>query len=111
MIFAREGKKPIDILRRPGASEEGSTLGISGRFTIPAQVMIEETTLKGISRALRLQGRNKALTGHRLQEAEEVEALEEGSAPSLGDCSVYSVGRIKDIKQGRAKSRSRNKKR
>ena len=66
--------------------------------------MIEETTLKGISRALRLQGRNKALTGHRLQEAEEAEYSEEDSAPSLGDCSVYSAGRIKDIQQGHAKS-------
>jgi hypothetical protein len=54
--------------------------------------MIEETTLKGISRAPRLQGRNKALTGHRLQVVEEAEASEEGSAPSLGDCSVYSAG-------------------
>jgi hypothetical protein len=38
--------------------------------------MTEETTLKGISKAPRLQGYNKALTGHQLQEAEEEEALE-----------------------------------
>jgi hypothetical protein len=44
--------------------------------------MTEETTLKGISRAPRLHGRNKVLTGHRLQEVEEAEASEEGLAPS-----------------------------
>jgi hypothetical protein len=66
--------------------------------------MTEETTLKGISRAPRLQGCNKALTGHRLQEAEEAEALEEGSSTSPRDCSVYSAGRIKDIQQGCDKS-------
>jgi hypothetical protein len=82
-----------------------------GRSTIPTQVMTEETTLKGINRAPKLQGRNKALTGHQLQEVEEAEASEEGSAPSLGDCFVYSTGRTKDIQQGRAKSQSRSKKR
>jgi hypothetical protein len=66
---------------------------------------------QGIIRAPRLQGRNKALIGHRLQEVEEAEASEEGSTPSLRDCSVYSVGRTKDIQQGRAKSRSRSRKR
>jgi hypothetical protein len=76
---------------------------------ILAQVMTEETTLKGISRAPRLQGRSRALRGQRLQEVEEAEALEEGSAPSLGDCSVYSAGKIKDIQQGRARSRSRSR--
>jgi hypothetical protein len=67
--------------------------------------------LKDITRAPRLQGRNKALTGHQLQEAGEAEASEQGLAPSPGDCSIYSAGRIKDIQQGHAKSRSRSKKR
>jgi hypothetical protein len=84
--------------------EEGFTLDMLEQSTILAQVMTEETTLNGISRAPRLQGRNKVLTDHRLQEAEEAEALEEGSAPSPGGCSIYSIGRIKDIQQGRAKS-------
>jgi hypothetical protein len=66
--------------------------------------MTEGTTLKGISRAPRLQGHNKVLIGHQLQEAEEAEGSNEGSAPSRGGCSVYSMGRIKDIQQGRAKS-------
>jgi hypothetical protein len=43
-------------------------------------------------------------------EAEEEEALEEGSAPNLECCSAYFAGRIKDIQQGHAKSWSRSKK-
>jgi hypothetical protein len=73
--------------------------------------MIEETTLKGINKAPRLQGHNKTLIGHQLQEAKEEEASKEGSAPNPGCCSIYSAEKIKDIQQGHAKSRSRNKKR
>jgi hypothetical protein len=74
--------------------------------------MIEErTTLKGTSKGPSLQGHNKILTSHQLQEAEEEEASEEYSTPNLGGCSVYSAGRIKDIQQGRAKSRFKSKKR
>ena len=51
------------------------------------------------------------LTGHQLQEAEGEEASEEGSALNPGDCSVYSVGRIRDTQQGRAKSRSKSRRR
>jgi hypothetical protein len=79
--------------------------------TISAQVTTEETTLNGINKAPSLQGRNKVLTGHQLQEAEEEEASEGGSAPNPGRCSVYSAGRIKDKQQGCAKLRSRSKKR
>jgi hypothetical protein len=74
-------------------------------------MMTEETTLKVINSAPNFQGHNKALTGHQLQEAEEAEASKEGSTPSPGDCSIYFAVRIKDIQQGRAKSRSRSKKR
>jgi hypothetical protein len=84
---------------------------MSEHFTILAQVTIEETTLKDISEASSLQGRNKVLTGHQLQEVEEEEASEEGSALNLGGCSIYSVGKIRDTQQGRAKSQSRSKKR
>jgi hypothetical protein len=38
MIFSKEGKKPSDTLSWPGASEEDSTLGMSGRFIIPVQM-------------------------------------------------------------------------
>jgi hypothetical protein len=84
---------------------------MSEQSIIPTQVTTEETTLKGISKAPSLQGRNKVLTGHQLQEAEEEEASEEGSSPNPGGCSICSVGRIKDIQQRRAKSRSKSKNR
>jgi hypothetical protein len=85
---------------------------MSKQSTIPAQVTTEEeTTLKGTSKALSLQERNKVLIGHQLQEAEGEEASEEGSAPNPGGCSVYSAWRIKYIQQGRAKSRFKSKKR
>jgi hypothetical protein len=39
------------------------------------------------------------------------EASEEGLALNLGDCSAYSVGRIRDTQRRRAKSRSKSKRR
>jgi hypothetical protein len=84
---------------------------MSEQFTIPSEVTTKETTLEDISKASSLQGRNKVLTGHQLQEGEEEEASEEGSAPNTGGCSVYSAGKIRDTQQGCAKSRSRSKKR
>jgi hypothetical protein len=50
----------------------------------------EETMLKTISKAPSLQGCNKVLIGHQLQEAEE-----EGSVPNPEGCSIYSVGTIR----------------
>jgi hypothetical protein len=76
---------------------------MSEQSTIPAQVLTGQTTLKATSKAPNLQGCNKALTGHQLQGVEEEEASEEGLAPNPGGCSVYSMGRIRDIQQGRAK--------
>jgi molybdopterin synthase catalytic subunit len=84
---------------------------MSEQSTILAQVMTEEITLKATSKAPSLQGRNKAPSDHQLQEAEEEEASEEGSIPNPEGCSVYFVGKIRDIQQGRARSRSRSKKR
>jgi hypothetical protein len=46
-----------------------------------------------------------------LQEVEGEEVSKEGSARNLGDCSAYSVGRIKNTQQGRAKSRSKSRRR
>ena len=37
--------------------------------------------------------------------------MEEGSTLNLGDCSTYSVGRIRDTQQGCAKSRSKSRRR
>jgi hypothetical protein len=75
--FRKEGKKPIDILRRPEASEEGSTQGMSGRYKISAQVKAEAITPKGINTTPNHLGRSKAPSNHQLQEAEGDEALEE----------------------------------
>jgi hypothetical protein len=46
MISGKEGKKLIDTLRWPGASEEDSTPGMSGQSIIPAQLMIGEANPK-----------------------------------------------------------------
>ena len=99
MTSDREGKRPTNTQRWLGALEEGSTPNMSEQSTILAQVTIEETTHKDISKTPNLQGCNKVLTCHQLQEAEEEEASKEGSAPNLEGCSVYSARRIKDIQQ------------
>jgi hypothetical protein len=83
---------------------------MSGKFITLAQVMIGEIILKVISTSLSHEGHNKAPLDHQLQEAEEEEASVEGSTPNQEGCFVYSMEKIKDIQQGRAKSRSRNKK-
>jgi hypothetical protein len=70
MTFGKEGKKPTDTLRWPRASEEDSTLGMSGQSIMPPQVTTRETIPKGSSTTLSRQEHNKALSGHRLQEAE-----------------------------------------
>jgi hypothetical protein len=110
MTFDKEGKKPTDTLRWPGASEEDSTLGMSGQSIMPAQVTTGETTLKGSITALSPQEHNRALLGHRLQEAEGGEALEEDMEISLGNCFVYSTVKIRGIPQGRAKLQFRSRK-
>jgi hypothetical protein len=67
-------------------------------------MMTGQTTPKAASKAHSLRECSKPLTGHQLQEAEGEEASEEGLALNLGDCSAYSMGRIRDTQQGRAKS-------
>jgi hypothetical protein len=108
ITFGREGKKPIHTVRWPEASEEDSTLGMLGRSITPAQAMIGEIILKGISIALNHQGHNKAPSGHQLQEAEEVEALVEDSASNQEGCFAYFVEKIRGIQQWHAKSRYRS---
>jgi hypothetical protein len=107
--FDREEKRPADTPRWLGASEEGSTLDMSWRFITLAQVMIEAIILKGINTALSHQEHNKAPSGHQLQEVEEEEASAKGSTPNQEGCFAYSVEKTKDIQQGRAKSRSGNR--
>jgi hypothetical protein len=70
MISGKEGKKLTGTLRWPGASEEDSTLGMSGQSITPAQVMIEEANPKGNNTTPNHQGRNRVPSGHQLQEAE-----------------------------------------
>jgi hypothetical protein len=82
---------------------------MSGRSIILATTTIEEIKLKGISTTPNLQGHNKALSGHQLQEAEEVEALVEDSGSNQDGCFAYSVGKIRGIQQGHGKSRFRSK--
>jgi hypothetical protein len=80
MTFGKEGKKPTDNLRWPGASEEDSTQVMSWRSIIPVQAKIGEVILKGINTAPNLQKHNKVPLGHQPEEAEKDEASEEDSA-------------------------------
>jgi hypothetical protein len=59
---------------------------------------------RAASKAHNLRERSKLPTGHQLQEAKGGEASEEGLVLNLEDCSVYSMGRIRDTQQGHAKS-------
>jgi hypothetical protein len=110
MIFGKEGKKLTDTPRWLGASEEDSTLGMSDRSIIPVQVMTGGIIPKHNNTALSHQGCNKVLSGHQLQGVEGEEASEEDLEISPGNCFVYSTKKIRGITQGRAKSRSRSRK-
>jgi hypothetical protein len=93
------------------------TRGFAGRLhprhvrTIhnPKQMMTGQITPRAANKAHNLRECNKLPTGHQPQEAEGGEVLEEGLVLNPGDCSAYSVGRIRDTRQGRAKSRSKSR--
>jgi hypothetical protein len=70
MIIGKEGKKPSNTLSWPGASEEDSTPGMSGRFIIPVQMTNGRIIPKRNNTTLNHQGCNKILSGHQLQEVE-----------------------------------------
>jgi hypothetical protein len=110
MTFVKEGKKPTDTLRWPGASEEDFTLGMSGRSITPVQATIGGIIPKRNNIAHNHQGHNNVLSGHQLQEAEGAETLEEDMEISLGNCFVCFAVKIKGIPQGRAKLRFRSRK-
>jgi hypothetical protein len=97
MIFAKEGKKPSDTLSWPGASEEDSTLGISGRVIIPVQMTIGGIIPKHNNTTLNHQGRNEVLSGHQLQEVDGVEVSEEDMDINPGNCFVCSAVKTKGI--------------
>jgi hypothetical protein len=103
MTFDKEGKKPTDTLKWPGASEGDSTPGMSGQSIMPAQVMIGETKPKDSSTTPNHKGHNKGPLGHQLQEAEGAETSEEDMEISPENFFVCSVAKTKDIPQERAR--------
>jgi hypothetical protein len=111
IIFGKEGKKLIDTLKWLGASEQDSTLDMSGQSIMPTQVMIGEAKHKGNSISPNHQGHNKVPSGHQFQEAEGAEASEEEMEISLRDYFVCSTVKTKATPQERAKSRFRSRKR
>jgi hypothetical protein len=111
MISAREGKKLIGFLRRLGASEEESTLGMSDQSTTPARVMTEEASFKGHIIAHNPQGNSKALSGHQPQGAEVAGASEEGMGISPENSIIYYVVKTRATLQEHARSPFRSRRR
>jgi hypothetical protein len=74
----------------------------------PTQIMTGPIILRAATKAHNLQECNKHPTGHQPREAEGGGTSEEGILINPGDCSAYSMGRIRDTRQGRAKSRSKS---
>jgi hypothetical protein len=99
MIFGKEGKKPTNTLKWPGATEGDSTPGMSGQSIMSAQVTTGKSKPKGSNIAPNHQRHNKVLLGHQLQEAEGAEASEEDMEISLGSCFVCSAVKTKGIPQ------------
>jgi hypothetical protein len=110
MIFDKEGKKPTNTLKWPGASEGDSTPGTSGQSIMLAQLMTGETKPKGSCTAPNHQGHNKVPSGHLLKEAEGAEASEEDMEISLGNYFVCSTEKTKGIPQERARLRFKSRK-
>jgi hypothetical protein len=70
---------------------------------------IEEVSNRGHNIPRKLRGRNKAIFGRQLQEAEAPGASEEGLGINLEKFIAYSVVRTRAILQGCAMSPFRNK--
>jgi hypothetical protein len=81
---------------------------MSGQF-IPLRVTIEEVNNRGHNIDRKLQGSNKALSSHQLQEAEAPGASKEGLGISLEKFIAYSVVRTRAILHGCAMSPFRNR--
>jgi hypothetical protein len=111
MISAKGERKLIGFLRRLGASEDESTLGMSDQSTTPVRVMTEEASFRDHSIAHSLQGSSRALSGHQLQGAEAAGASEEDMGINLGNSIAYSVVKTRAILQEHARSLFRSKKR
>jgi hypothetical protein len=111
MIFGKEGKKPTNNLKWPGASEGDSIPGMPGQSIMLAQVMTGETKPKGSSTAPNHKGRNKVPLGHQLKEGEGAEALEEDMEISPGNYFVCSAAKTKGIPQECVRLRFKSRKR
>jgi hypothetical protein len=84
---------------------------MSGQFTTPLRVMIEEVNCKGRRILHKLRGSNKALSGRQLQEAEAPEASEEDMGISPGKSIAYFVAKIRATLQECVKSPSKSRRR
>jgi hypothetical protein len=111
MISDKEGRKLTNILRWPGASEEGSTQAMLEQYIILAKVKTEAIITKGTSTVPSQMGRIKALLDCQPQEAEEDEASEEDSTHNQEGCSSCSMERIRGTQLEHAKLQYRNKRR
>jgi hypothetical protein len=109
--FRQRREEAIDTLKWPGASEEDSTLGMSGQSIMPAQVTTGETKPKGNSTAPNHQGHNKVPSGHQLQEEEGAETSEEDMEISPESFFVCSAAKTNGIPEERARLRSKSRKR
>jgi hypothetical protein len=90
MIFAKEGRMSIGFLRRPGASEEDFTPGMSDQSTTPIPTMIGPAMLNIAIIVLRLQACNRLPSDHQLREVEEEEVLVvEGLAINPESCIAF----------------------
>jgi hypothetical protein len=108
---AKEGRKLTDSRRWPGASEEESTRGMSGQYTIPARTTTKEVSFRGRTTPHNLRGNSKALSGCQLQGAEAPGASEEDTGISTGRFIAYFVVRTRVILQECVKSPFRSRRR
>jgi hypothetical protein len=74
-------------------------------------MMTKEASFRGHSIAHNLQGSSRAPSGHQLQGAEAIGALEEDMGINIGKSIAYSVVKIRATLQERVKSPFRSKKR
>ena len=103
MISGKGGRKLTDILRWPGALEDGSTQGMSEQYTIPAKVKTKAITTKDTNTVPSQLGRSKAPSDHQPQEAEGDEASEEDLTHNQEGCSACSMESIRGTQLGPAK--------
>jgi hypothetical protein len=99
--FAKEGRRPTDSLRWPGASVGGFILGMFAPFTTPMPMMKGPAMLSMVNKILNLQ--TWLPSDHQLWGVEEEEvSVEEGLAANPGNYTVFFVARTKATQQGHA---------